>query len=76
MFKDHKQIAPAISNHEWRHSKHKMRVHKGQVWRKRDSGNIGVVMSVSSDHVVMRQPQKKRTHHVTKKDLFFFWEQV
>lgn len=65
-----------MSNHEWRLNKHKIEIGRGQQWRKKDSGNIGTIRAISSDHVVMQQPRKKRAHHVSKKDLFLFWDRI
>lgn len=64
----------ARKNWDWRSNP--IRIRKGQVWKKNDSGNVGRVLHVSADHVVVHSPCKKRAHHITKKDLLMFWKQL
>lgn len=64
----------SCKNWDWRENPIRMR--KGQYWKKNDTGNIGQIVAVSSDHVVVVQPRKSRAHHVTKKDLLMFWRKL
>lgn len=61
-------------NWDWRVNPIKIR--KGQVWKKNDSGNVCVIRSVNADWVYVQQPSKRKVHHLTKRDLLMFWKQV
>ncbi len=61
-------------NTDWRQNRTKVR--KGQVWRKNDNGNVGMVTAVMPDWVYMRQPCRKKCHHVSKGDLLRFWTKL
>lgn len=66
----------SISRKNWDWRDNKIRISKGQTWKKNDSGNIGRILAVSDRHVVIHSPCKKRAHHLQKRDLLMFWKQI
>lgn len=56
-------------NWDWRENKTKIR--RGQRWKKKDSGNVCLVVDVRADHIKVQQPNKRKNHHIIRRDLFW-----
>jgi len=70
-----KNAEDSIRRKNWDWRENRIKVRKGQVWKKMDSGNVGVVTGVTDEMCYMQQPNKRRNHHIRKRDLFMFWKQ-
>lgn len=71
------QIAErSITRKNWDWRDNPIKIRKGQVWKKNDSGHVCEITHVNADMVYVQYPRKKRCHHLTKKDLLMFWKQL
>ena len=54
-----------------------IQVRRGQLWKKKDTGRLGLVVSSGKDRVkVVLLPQRNRVHDTRVRDLQMFWTLV
>lgn len=71
-----KNAEDSVTRKNWDWRKNPIKIRKGQVWKKNDSGHVCEIRGVASDEVYIQYPSKKRCHHLAKRDLLMFWKQI